>query len=108
MARILVSILVKSDDSSVLRCINISNMCYWSTYFDSNKQFQLRRLSSQSPLSLRFLYLAPNSDGPHATPTLDLTPWMYLSNQINSSGTNVEEISLISGCRFYSIEDKMG
>lgn len=47
------------------------------------------------------------SSGLYVTLTLDFAPQMDLSTQINSLSTRMKEIPLISGCRFYSLEDEM-
>ena len=34
-------------------------------------------------------------------------PWMDLATQINSLGTCMEELAIVSNTRFYSMEDRM-
>ena len=42
-----------------------------------------------------------------ASPAPDHAPWMDLSTQINSLGTRMEELAMVSDTRFYSMEDRM-
>ena len=44
---------------------------------------------------------------PQASPAPDHAPWMDLSTQINSFGTCMEELAMVSDTRFYSMEDRM-
>ncbi|RVW71309.1 hypothetical protein CK203_060089 [Vitis vinifera] len=44
------------------------------------------------------------SQAPH---TPDYAPWMDLSAQINSLGTHMEELAVVSDTRFYSMEDRI-
>ena len=44
---------------------------------------------------------------PKAPPVPDHAPRMYLSAQINSLGTHIEELVVVSDTRFYSMKDRM-
>ncbi|KAL6342965.1 hypothetical protein AAG906_016985 [Vitis piasezkii] len=45
---------------------------------------------------------------PHQAPhTLDHVPWMDLSTQINSLGTRMDELAVVSDTQFYSMENRM-
>ena len=44
---------------------------------------------------------------PQASPAPGHAPWMDLSTQINSFGTFMEELAMVSDTRFYSMEDCM-
>ena len=44
---------------------------------------------------------------PKAPPVPDHAPRMCLSAQINSLGTHIEELAVVSDTRFYSMEDRM-
>ncbi|RVW21509.1 hypothetical protein CK203_110990 [Vitis vinifera] len=44
---------------------------------------------------------------PRAPLALDRAPWIDLSTQISSLGTRMEEFTVVSDTRFYSIEDRM-
>ena len=44
---------------------------------------------------------------PQAPLTLDHDPWMDFSAQVSSIGTRMEELSIVSDTRFYSMEDRM-
>ncbi|KAL6320024.1 hypothetical protein AAG906_003121 [Vitis piasezkii] len=69
--------------------------------------FMILMMSSpwaDGPSFIELLYTEIPSEAPHA---LDHAPWMDLSTQINSLGTRMEELTIVSDTQIYSMEDHM-
>ena len=59
---------------------------------------------SSQPSFIELPHIEIPSQAPHAS---DHAPWMDISAQINSLGTRMEELVLVSDTQFYSMEDRI-